>query len=62
MTTYYHVVTKSYEVVHCGAGPRDVPTMVLLHGFPSSSHTFRELIADRIREFLGRGAGKMVSR
>jgi pimeloyl-ACP methyl ester carboxylesterase len=26
------------------AGPKDAPTVVLLHGFPSSSHMFRELI------------------
>lgn len=26
------------------AGPPDAPTIVLLHGFPSSSHMFRELI------------------
>jgi pimeloyl-ACP methyl ester carboxylesterase len=26
------------------AGPRDAPTLVLLHGFPSASHMFRELI------------------
>ncbi|WP_344494894.1 alpha/beta hydrolase [Nonomuraea monospora] len=32
------------------AGPQDAPTIVLLHGFPSSSHMFRNLIpalADR---------------
>src|SRR6202042_231392 len=27
-----------------GAGPPDAPTLLLLHGFPSSSHMFRELI------------------
>jgi len=26
------------------AGPADAPTLVLLHGFPSASHQFRELI------------------
>jgi pimeloyl-ACP methyl ester carboxylesterase len=26
------------------AGPRDAPTMLLLHGFPSASHQFRRLI------------------
>ena len=62
MTTYHYAVTKGYEVFYCEAGPRDVPTIVLLHAFPSSSHTFRELFADRIREFLGRGVGKVVSR
>ena len=32
------------------AGPPDAPTLLLLHGFPSSSHMFRDLIpllADR---------------
>jgi pimeloyl-ACP methyl ester carboxylesterase len=34
------------------AGPQDAPAIVLLHGFPSSSHMFRDLIpllADRFR-------------
>jgi len=34
------------------AGPADAPVLVLLHGFPTSSHMFRELIpelADRYR-------------
>ena len=26
------------------AGPGNAPTVVLLHGFPSSSHMFRDLI------------------
>ena len=32
------------------AGPRDAPEILLLHGFPSASHMFRDLIpllADR---------------
>jgi hypothetical protein len=31
-------------------GPKEAPTILLLHGFPSASHTFRDLIpqlADR---------------
>lgn len=32
------------EVFYREAGPKDAPTLLLLHGFPSSSHMFRELI------------------
>jgi pimeloyl-ACP methyl ester carboxylesterase len=38
------------EVFYREAGPRDAPAVVLLHGFPTSSHMFRDLIpalADR---------------
>lgn len=50
MTTYNRVSVKGLEVFYREAGPKDAPTIVLLHGFPSSSHMFRELIprlADR---------------
>lgn len=39
------------NVFYREAGPTDGPTLVLLHGYPSSSHQFRELIpllADRL--------------
>lgn len=32
------------EVFYREAGPADAPVLLLLHGFPSSSHMFRELI------------------
>lgn len=32
------------EIFYREAGPRDAPTIVLLHGFPTSSHMFRDLI------------------
>ncbi len=32
------------KIFYREAGPKDAPTLVLLHGFPSSSHMFRELI------------------
>jgi pimeloyl-ACP methyl ester carboxylesterase len=38
------------RVFYREAGPRDAPTLLLLHGFPSSSHMFRHLmpaLADR---------------
>ena len=40
------------ELFYREAGPRDAPVVVLLHGFPSSSHMYRNLIpelADRYR-------------
>jgi pimeloyl-ACP methyl ester carboxylesterase len=40
------------EVFYREAGPADAPTILLLHGFPSASHMFRDLIpalADRYR-------------
>src|SRR5271154_4425586 len=39
-----------FNVFYREAGPKDGPTILLLHGFPSSSHMFRDLIpllADR---------------
>lgn len=33
-----------HSVFYREAGPREAPTIVLLHGFPSSSHMFRDLI------------------
>ncbi|MGA9525573.1 MAG: alpha/beta fold hydrolase, partial [Myxococcaceae bacterium] len=38
------------EIFYREAGPEDAPVVVLLHGFPTSSHMFRNLIpalADR---------------
>lgn len=32
------------KIFYREAGPKDAPVVVLLHGFPSSSHMFRELI------------------
>lgn len=40
------------DIFYREAGPRDAPVVVLLHGFPSSSHMYRNLIpalADRYR-------------
>jgi pimeloyl-ACP methyl ester carboxylesterase len=41
----YHTTTvDGLKIFYREAGPKDAPTVVLLHGFPSSSHMFRELI------------------
>lgn len=49
-TTYNTAEIHGQTVFYREAGPADAPTIVLLHGFPTSSHMFRELIpalADR---------------
>ncbi|WWC62332.1 uncharacterized protein I303_104928 [Kwoniella dejecticola CBS 10117] len=46
MTTYHTAqLSKGYKVFYQEAGTRtDNPTLLLLHGFPSSSNQFRQLI------------------
>ena len=49
-TTYNTVKVKGLDIFYREAGPKDAPTILLLHGFPTSSHMFRNLIpalADR---------------
>ena len=51
MTTRYRTIdVDEVKVFFREAGPADAPALLLLHGFPTSSHMFRELIpalADR---------------
>jgi pimeloyl-ACP methyl ester carboxylesterase len=44
MTTYHHATVRDLNLFYREAGEKDAPTLVLLHGFPSSSHMFRDLI------------------
>ena len=44
MTTYHHANVREKKLFYREAGSKDSPTIVLLHGFPSSSHMFRDLI------------------
>ena len=44
MTTYHHTNIRGRKLFYREAGSKEAPTIVLLHGFPSSSHMFRELI------------------
>lgn len=49
---YRSQIIDGVEVFYREAGPVDAPVLLLLHGFPSSSHMFRNLIpllADRYR-------------
>src|SRR5471032_1000613 len=48
---HYHTMQiEGVNVFYAEAGPKDAPVVLLLHGFPTSSHMFRNLIpilADR---------------
>lgn len=43
-TTYHRMTVDGVSVFYREAGPNDAPTIVLLHGFPSSSREFDTLI------------------
>src|ERR1700748_263881 len=44
MTTFHHATVHGLKIFYREAGSKASPTIVLLHGFPSSSHMFRDLI------------------
>ena len=44
MTRYLHASIEGRKVFYREAGPATAPTILLLHGFPTSSHMFRNLI------------------
>jgi pimeloyl-ACP methyl ester carboxylesterase len=43
-TSLHIIEVDGVQVFYREAGPADAPVVLLLHGFPSSSHMFRELI------------------
>lgn len=50
--TYHTVDIDGTSIFYREAGPADAPVVLLLHGFPTSSHMFRNLIpilADKYR-------------
>ncbi|MBB5330676.1 alpha/beta fold hydrolase [Tunturiibacter gelidoferens] len=52
LTTVHHVEADGVSVFYREAGPADAPVVLLLHGFPTSSFQYRELIprlADKYR-------------
>lgn len=68
-TTYHSASVNGVDVFYREAGSSTAPTIVLLHGFPSSSHMFRDLIpklADRFRviapDYVGFGYSAQPSR
>ena len=44
MITYHHALVDRQKVFYRKAGPERAPAVLLLHGFPTSSHMFRNLI------------------
>lgn len=66
---YRTATVEGVEIFYREAGPKNAPTLLLLHGFPTSSHMFRELIpklADRYHviapDYPGYGYSAMPSR
>jgi pimeloyl-ACP methyl ester carboxylesterase len=51
MTTYHHAIVQGHKIFYREAGSPTNPTVVLLHGFPSSSHMFRDLIPQLAGDF-----------
>jgi len=50
--TYRNVDVDGIGIFYREAGPKDAPTILLLHGFPTAGHMFRDLIpqlSDRFR-------------
>src|SRR5688500_13240702 len=43
-TTYHFIDIKGVNIIYREAVPKVAPTLVLLHGYPTSSHMFRNLI------------------
>ena len=51
-TSFRKVEVDGFNMFYREAGPRDAPILLLLHGFPSAGHMFRDLIpqlSDRFR-------------
>lgn len=51
MTTYPYATVNGLKLFYREAGSKASPTIVLLHGFPSSSHMFRDLIPQLAERF-----------
>src|SRR5262252_10435610 len=50
--SFRKVEVDGFNIFYREAGPKDPPVLLLLHGFPSASHMFRDLIpqlSDRLR-------------
>lgn len=51
MTRYRHIDVDGMKIFYREAGSKDSPTLLLLHGFPTSSHMFRNLIPHLAADF-----------
>ena len=43
-TSFHTIAADGVDIFYREAGPKDAPVMLLMHGFPSSSHMYRDLI------------------
>lgn len=50
-THFKTIEVNEVDIFYREAGPKDAPTILLLHGYPTSSHMFRNLIDDLSDEF-----------
>src|SRR6476659_175433 len=46
MTSFHRINIQGNNIFYREGGPRTAPNILLLHGFPTSSHMFRNLIPD----------------
>ena len=51
MIKHRFVKVNDQQIFYREAGPKDAPTILLLHGFPTSSHMFRNLMQDLSDQF-----------
>ena len=51
MTTYNYAKVNSHKMFYREAGDERTPSIVLLNGFPTSSHMYRNLIALLAKNF-----------
>ncbi|MDX1411339.1 MAG: hypothetical protein R3351_04215, partial [Nitrospirales bacterium] len=50
-TQYKSVKIDGLDIFYREGGKKDAPTILLLHGFPTSSHMFRNLIPTLANKF-----------
>jgi pimeloyl-ACP methyl ester carboxylesterase len=51
MITYNYATVRGRKIFYREAGDKEAPTILLLHGFPSSSHMFRNLIPKLVDQY-----------
>jgi len=51
MISYKHAIVDGTKIFYREAGNNQAPVIVLLHGFPTSSHMFRNLIPALARRY-----------
>ena len=50
-THHKTIKVNNLDIFYREAGPKDAPTIVLLHGFPTSSHMYRDLIPKLAQDY-----------